>query len=85
MNYGWTKRSKIDLSVDLNILTEFLSKTAVQLWSQACLTEDRDTYARWLKPWDFVEDGGRQGIVRCVVVEDTMDAPLGTITRAAGL
>ena len=25
------------ISVDLNIFTEFLSKTALQLWSQACI------------------------------------------------
>ena len=37
-------------SVDLNIFTEFLSKNAVQLWFQACRTENRDQDARWLKP-----------------------------------
>ena len=52
---------------------------------QDCPTENRDTDVRWLKPLDFVEYGGREGIGRCVVVEDTMDSPLGTITRDGGL
>ena len=44
-------------SVDLNIFPGFLSKTAVQLWSQACPIEHRDPYTRWLKPQEFVADG----------------------------
>ena len=72
-------------SIDLNIFTELLSKTVVQLWSQACPTENKDPYDRRLKPRDFVADGGREGIVRCVVSEDTMDALLGTINCDAEL
>ena len=37
-------------SVDLNIFTEFLSKTAVQLLLQAYPEENRDSDARLLKP-----------------------------------
>ena len=44
--------------------------------------KNRDPDARWSKPRDFVPDGGREGIGICIVVEDTMEAPLGTITRA---
>ena len=83
LNYGRTKRSNIDLC-KLKYVYGFLSKTAVQFWSQACPTENRDLDARWLKPWDFVAVDDREGILRCVVAEDTMYAPLGTITRAAG-
>ena len=84
LNYGWTKRSNIDLC-RLKLFTGFLSKTAVQLWSQDCTTENRDPYTRWLKPWYFVADSDREGIGRCVFTEDTTDAPLGSITRTAGL
>ena len=38
-----------------------------------------------VEPLDFVAYGGREVIGRCVVAEDTMDDPLGKITRAAGL
>ena len=83
-NYGWTKRSNIYLC-RLNFFTEFFSKTAVQLWSQACPTENRDTDARWLKQCDFLADDEREGIGKCVLAEDIMDAPLGTITHDDGL
>ena len=79
------KSALILISVDLNMFTELLSNTGVQLFSQACPTENRYTYDRWLKLWDFVADGGREEIGICVVAEDTMDAPLGTITPATGL
>ena len=57
----------------------------MQLWLQAYLTENRDPDYRSLKLRDFVADGGREGIVICVVVEDNMDAPLGKKNRSAGL
>ena len=54
LHYGdlelWVKNAVILTSVDLNIFTEILSKTAVQLWSQACLTEIRDPDTIWLNP-----------------------------------
>ena len=61
-----------------------MSKYAVQLWSQDFPKENRDSDARWLKPWYFLADGGKELIVGCVVSEDIMDASLVTITRAAG-
>ena len=64
---------------------ELFSKTAVQLWLQACPTENRYPDAIWLKPWDFVADGGKEEIVIYLVAEDIMYAPLGKIIRAAGL
>ena len=78
---GWSKL--ILTSVELNIFTGFLSKTVVQLWSQACPAKNRDPYARWFKPRYFVADGGKELIGRCVVAEDTMDSPLVTKFRPA--
>ena len=49
------------------------------------MTENRDPYASWLKPWDFVADDGIEVIGRCLVVEDTMYATLITMNHADGL
>ena len=72
-------------SVYLKVFTDCLSKTAVRLLFQACTKENRDLYARWLKPWDFVADDGREVIGICIVVEATIGALLGKITHYSGL
>ena len=45
---------------------------------------NRDPDDRWLKPWDFVSEGGRELMGRCVVVEDTVDALLIKISCYCG-
>ena len=57
----------------------------MQLWLNDCPTENTDPDSIWIKSRDFVAYGGKEGIWKCVVVEDTMDAPLGTIACAYGL
>ena len=53
------QRALILTSIDLNIFTDCLSKTSVQLCSKACKTENKDLNAIWMKPWEFVAYGGR--------------------------
>ena len=57
----------------------------MQLWSQACVTDNRYPDANFLKLWDFVAQGGSEGILIWLVAEYIMDAPLVKINHAAGL
>ena len=79
---GWS--ALILTSVELLFLLFFVKNcSAIMIVGLSAQNVDPDS--RWLKPWEFVADSGKEGIGIWVFVEDTMDSMLGTITCAAGL